>query len=185
MDWKAKKWLCIDTETTGLKPGRDRIVELAAVTMLEGVVIDRRGALVDPLVPIPATASAIHGIYDHEVEGKPTLQEIAERFLKVFEGVDVIVGHNLAYDFRMIEAELGYRWTEAISGKVKVDSLDIVKRMPMFPRGTRSLTKVAACLGIVASGNAHRASADAIMSGQVLWTVRDEAPGTPPDSWII
>src|SRR5262245_47812909 len=62
----------VDTETTGRDPARgDRVIEIAVVHFDQGKVAARHELLVDPGIPIPAEASAVHGISDADVKGKP------------------------------------------------------------------------------------------------------------------
>jgi len=90
----------IDIETTGLDPAIHRVVEIAAVpcSLTEGVlVLGTRGSLVDPLVPIPAAASAIHHLVDHDVIGEPTL-ELAVFQLDLLRSSLLPVAHNARFD---------------------------------------------------------------------------------------
>ena len=67
--WHTLPIAAIDTETTGRDPGRgDRIVEIAVVHLRHGVVEGRYGMLVNPGIPIPAEASAVHGISDAQAQ---------------------------------------------------------------------------------------------------------------------
>lgn len=180
--WKHLPWLAIDTETTGLTPGEDRIVELAAVRYHQGRVLERRGMLLDPERPIPAEASEVHGIRDEDVAGAPTLAQVAERFLEVIAAHEVLVGYNWPFDAGMLAAELGSEvWAEAIASKVVVDPL-VVVRFDGVGRywkgqGRHKLTTVAERLRLrLPTGDAHRASYDAILACRVLEHLIDELP---------
>jgi hypothetical protein len=70
--WEKVPLAVIDTETTGKDAARgDRIVEVAVVHCCDGAVTERHGFLINPGVPIPAEASAVHGIRDEDVKDKP------------------------------------------------------------------------------------------------------------------
>jgi DNA polymerase-3 subunit epsilon len=92
----------VDTETTGLFPGRDRLVEIA-VMLLEvdaatGRLVRRLETyqeLNDPGMPIPAMATAIHGITDAMVKGH---RIDALRVARMLEGADLVVAHNCGFD---------------------------------------------------------------------------------------
>ena len=91
----------VDTETTGLYPSRDRLVEIA-IMLLE---VDGAGRLLrtletyeelnDPGMPIPAEATAIHGITDAMVKG---CRIDAQRVARMLTGADLVVAHNSGFD---------------------------------------------------------------------------------------
>ena len=92
----------LDTETTGLYPASDRLVEIAimllevdAATGLLVQVLDRYEALHDPGRPIPAAATAIHGITDAMVRGQRIDPVRVERMLT---RADLVVAHNCGFD---------------------------------------------------------------------------------------
>jgi DNA polymerase III epsilon subunit-like protein len=73
-----------DCETTGTTPGLDEIVSLAVVRLdANGLEIARFARLVRPWCPIPAQASAVHGICDEDVASAPRFGEIARELLEV------------------------------------------------------------------------------------------------------
>jgi len=172
--------LCIDTETTGIDPARDRIVELAAVVFQRGEVVRRMGMLVNPQMPIPAEATAIHGIRDEDVAGCPALLELQERFLRHVRAADVLVGYNWPFDAGFLHHALGEAWSEAIAGKPVLDAL-VVVRLDQVGRfwkgpGRHKLERAAEQLGIPWEGKSHRASSDCMMTCRVLWRLREHLP---------
>ena len=96
-----------DCETTGTDPGRDEIVSLAVVRLdAGGVELSRYARLVRPLRPIPAEATAVHGIADDDVAGAPPFEGIAHELLDVLEGA-VFVAHNVGFDLPMVQHAFG------------------------------------------------------------------------------
>ena len=92
-----------DCETTGTDPGADEIVSLAVVRLdADGVETTRYARLVRPLRPIPAEATAVHGIADDDVAGAPPFAEIADELLGLLEGA-VFVAHNVGFDLPMVQ----------------------------------------------------------------------------------
>lgn len=180
-DWKIAPWLCIDTETTGLDPAEGHaIVELAAVLMQAGEVIERRGTLINPERPIPAEASEVHGITDDRVQDAPPLWEAAPGFMRIVRmhvsAGGVLLAYNAPFDRRFIEAtvpgwDVDAPWLDPL---VTVRTPAVGKFWP--GAGRHKLTAVCDRLSIEAPGPAHRASADAIMAGLVMWALRDELP---------
>ena len=88
----------IDTETTGLDPARDRIIDFGAVRLGDDLGATARfTTLVDPGVPIPLFVSRLTGIDDAEVAGAPHFAE-AFTALREFAGDAILVGHNAGFD---------------------------------------------------------------------------------------
>jgi len=95
----------IDVETTGVNPDKDRIVEFAVQQGLEpgGYLKVWR---INPGIPIPKAASAVHGITDEDVRGEPPFPALVPVIRKIFSGAEVIVGYNVEFDLRCIDQEL-------------------------------------------------------------------------------
>jgi CBS domain-containing protein len=96
----------IDTETTGLDARTARLVQIGAVR-LNGDGIghaEQFERLVNPGVPIPATASKVHGIADDDVRQAPPFAAVAAD-LETFIGTSVLVGHTVPYDLAVLRRE--------------------------------------------------------------------------------
>lgn len=94
-----------DLETTGTDPSRDKIVEIALVRLEPSggrVGMTRR---IDPERPIPAEATAVHGIGDADVSGLPTFRQVARELLDVLEDAD-LAGFNVRrFDVPLLDRE--------------------------------------------------------------------------------
>lgn len=104
----SKRWILADVETTGLKP-TDRVVEVAWMEITSDFEIIRQDAsLIDPLIPIPAATSAVHGITNKDVFGMPTLDEYMNVVLACYlsHGDMVFCAHNSAFDHQFLGAYL-------------------------------------------------------------------------------
>lgn len=95
----------IDTETTGIDPDVDAIVEIAVVRFRNGRP-EVFHSLVNPGFPIPPTASAVHNIVDEDVQNAPTLAELAPK-LKDFVSGAMRVAHNARFDALFVDPVLG------------------------------------------------------------------------------
>lgn len=98
------KLVGIDLETTG-SSFSDRIVEIALITFTYGELKDRFVQRINPGIPIPKSASAIHGITDDDVRDKPGFGEIADLVSQTFREA-VIFGYNVIFDFNVLSAEM-------------------------------------------------------------------------------
>jgi DNA polymerase III epsilon subunit family exonuclease len=99
-----KTYVIFDVETTGKFPASDKIVEIAAVKMVNGVFTETFSSLIDPLVKIPPDASNVHGIYDKDVVGAPIWRDAVSDFYK-FTRDAVLVSHNIDFDIGFLENE--------------------------------------------------------------------------------
>jgi DNA polymerase III epsilon subunit family exonuclease len=92
-----------DCETTGTTPGEDEIVSLALVRLdPDGAETARYATLVRPSRPIPAEATAVHGIGDDDVADAPRFGEIAGELLALLDGA-VFAAHNARFDLAMLQ----------------------------------------------------------------------------------
>lgn len=171
--------LCVfDTETTGLWPKKDRIVELAVVKLYPDGKVTEWDTLINPEMPIPAEASAIHGIHDHDVMDAPTFRDIAGDFARGTRGC-YLCGFNLGFDMRMVLAEYA-RCNLSIEGILDGEQLDVwALYKKLHPRTLSEAVKE--YLGREHVG-AHGAKADTKATLFVLLrmlAVHSELPRTP------
>lgn len=116
MNWLDKQWaeipvVVFDTETTGVR-NSDTICEICVGIARKGELEEVYTTYVDPMQPIPAEVTGIHGITDQMVQGAPLLHDIAPKILEYFHMGFPIVAHGLAFDIRMIcqEEEIASAW---------------------------------------------------------------------------
>jgi DNA polymerase-3 subunit epsilon len=110
--------IILDTETAGMTPGVDEVIELGMLKFEYGQdgqiyrVLDNFSALQQPRKPIPPVITAITGITDEEVTGRSIDTGEVERFVS---GAAVIIAHNAKFDRPMCEAQWeffrNYNWT--------------------------------------------------------------------------
>ncbi|WP_170421564.1 3'-5' exonuclease [Ruegeria arenilitoris] len=96
-------FVVFDTETTGLLPHKDEIVQIGAVRVVNGRIVDgeRLDMLVDPGIPIPPASTKVHKISDRMVQGAPDIAQ-AGRVLHQFARNAVIVAHNAPFDMAFL-----------------------------------------------------------------------------------
>lgn len=97
----------LDTETTGLNPPRDKIVELAIVDQSDSMLIN---TLINPARSIPEQVIGIHGIQDDMVRNAPFLDDKLDEIRNIFRSVDRIVIYNAQFDVRFFPEDI---WNHA------------------------------------------------------------------------
>jgi len=156
-----------DTETTGLSPASDEIVQIAAVRIVngrrvEGEVFDM---LVDPGRAIPPGSTDVHGITDQMVKGAPGVHEAARRFHDFARGA-VLVAHNAPFDLEFL------RRTESATGLAfdhPVLDTVLISAVVYGQLDEHTLDALAARLGIVIPESArHTALGDTIATAEAL-----------------
>ena len=100
---KCSSFVVFDTETTGLNPWRDKLIEIGAVRFRNGEPVETFHSMIDPGVPIPEKISQINHITDDMVAGAPAAGEVMAEF-DAFVGTDDIAGHNIDFDLRFIQS---------------------------------------------------------------------------------
>lgn len=95
----------VDCETTGLDPDSDRIIEVAAVLVRDGVITDSLHTLVNPGVPLPRVVSGLTGLSDGDLADQPPTTDVLAEILSFMEGHRV-VGHNVSFDIAFLKSEV-------------------------------------------------------------------------------
>ena len=95
-------YIVFDIETTGFSSIRDRIIEIGAVKVVNGKIVDKFSTFVNPQRPIPFEITNLTSITDEMVMGSPAIDVILPQFLE-FVGDGVLVAHNAGFDVGFIE----------------------------------------------------------------------------------
>jgi len=149
--------IALDTETTGLSPVRDKIVEVAAVKYVGDVEVEVFHTLINPLRDIPWQVQRVHGISNVMVADSPTFCEIAEELAEFLQGGSLL-GHNVMFDYGFISHECAGAKVEFSNDFPMLDTYQIAKmRLPMLP--SYRLVALKELLGI-GVGQTHRALDD-------------------------
>jgi len=157
--------LILDTETTGLDPKDHRIIEIAAVEL-----VDRRPTgrtvhfYINPDQEIDFGATEVHGLSWEMLKDKPKFGEIAEEFVAFASGAQWII-HNAPFDVAFLDGELsrlGMSTSAAIAAEV-VDTLALAR--DQFPGKRNNLDALCERFGV---SNAHRTLHGALLDAQLL-----------------
>lgn len=162
---KTDTFICIDCETTGLEPEKDRIIEVAAIVFTENTILDRYETLIDPGVPIGEESMAIHHITNEMVIGKPKIQEILPQILKMINR-HIIIGHGIPFDIAFLaNAAKIHCIPNTLSSHPYLDTLRLARLYGESP--INSLEKLREHFNIAAEG-AHRAMNDVVVNIEVF-----------------
>lgn len=160
-------FVVFDTETTGLLPHKDEIVQLGAVRVLRGRIVEGEvfETLVDPGRPIPAASTKVHGVSDAMVQGAPKIDVVGGQFHH-FARDAVIVAHNAPFDMAFLHrhaSSAGVRWTNPI-----VDTV-LLSAIVFGASETHTLDALCDRLGVVIPEHLrHTALGDAQATAEVL-----------------
>jgi superfamily I DNA/RNA helicase len=151
----SRNFTAVDLETTHSDAKIARVVEIAAVRVRDGKIVDEFSCLVNPGVPIPAASTEIHQIHDHDVESELPFEAVWNKFT-MFCGDDVVVAHN-GYDF---DFPVMRRMCDECGKKFDLCTYDTLPlARDLYPTSAR-LGSLATQFGID-TGRAHRAPDDA------------------------
>jgi len=150
-----KDFLCLDLETTGLNPKTEKIIEIGAVRVRNGVITDSFESLVAPERLLPERITELTGITDEMLEGAPEKEEVIPKFLE-FAGDDILLGHSILFDYSFLKrtaVNCNYRFE-----KSGIDTLKIARK---FLPDLESRSLGCLCSYYKIEHKAHRALADA------------------------
>jgi len=160
-------FVVFDTETTGLAPATDEIVQIAAVRVVNGRRVDGEvfDTLVDPGRPIPPGSTEVHGITDQMVLGAPTIAEAGARFHGFAKGA-VLVAHNAPFDMEFLrrhESAIGARFDHPVLDTV------LLSAVVFGQQESHSLDALSARLAItIPEGARHTAIGDTVATAEAF-----------------
>ncbi len=167
---KKAELVVVDVETTGRDPKMADLLEIGAVRLKGGKIVDRWSTLVDPGRTI--VGHQMHGITDKDIKGAPAPRAAAEAFL-AFAGDATLVGHNVGFDLGFLEEALGngYRFAPG----TYLDTLVLAREgYPEWAESYR-LGDLAKFFGIALT-DAHRALPDAEATAALLLVFAADLP---------
>lgn len=170
--WFQSPMCAFDTETTGVNPTSDRIVTATAVDVSDHGIGAHYAWFVNPGVPIPAEATAVHGItneiaatYFAPAEVIPRIAATLEA--KWAEGMAVII-MNAHFDLTLLQAELQRLGRPPLKVGPVLDPLVIDRAIDPYRKGKRTLTALAHHYGVKQEA-AHSSDGDALTAARLIW----------------
>jgi len=172
------KFIAFDLETTGIVSAVDQIVEIGAVKFNGSDIESVFATLIEPNKPIPPAATAVNGITNEMVRGKPKIQDILSSFSDFCENLP-LVAHNAPFDSQFLINDYKKYDLQGPRGTI-IDTLPIARRvfpgLPNYKLGTLvSLLKIE-------NSEFHRAEADATYCAKLFNELlkRISVGGQPP-----
>ena len=149
-------WVVLDVETTGLTPGKDKIIEIAAQKYHEGQAVGSIVSFVNPGFPIPKEVTDLTGIRDRDLKKAPDFAEIAPKIRDFIGGLPV-VAHNAKFDAQFI-------WEECARADVAITIryIDTVRmaKWCLPPQPDYKLASLIETFGLLDHAQEHRALSD-------------------------
>lgn len=165
----ALRAIYYDTETTGIRPDKDRIIEIAAYDPERNRTFEK---LVNPGSPIPKEASAIHGITDEMVASAADFSQVGQEFIDFCDGEVVLIAHNNdAFDIHFLKNECA-RYQLTLPNWKYLDTLKWSRRYRAdLPRHSLQFLREAY---EIPKNNAHRALDDVVVLHQIFSLMIDD-----------
>ena len=165
MNLKLKRPIIFfDLETTGVDTARDRIVEISMVKVGVDGQKQVKTRRINPEMPIPAEATAVHGITDEDVKGEPTFKQIAKSLAQFIEGCDFGGFNSNRFDLPVLVEEFMRAGVDVDFKRRKyVDVQNIFHK-----KEQRTLVAAYKCYCDKDLENAHSAEADTLATYEVL-----------------
>ena len=156
-------YVVFDIETTGFSPEKNKIIEIGAVKVVEGKIVDRYSTFVNPQVPIPFRIEELTSIRDDMVVSAPTIDVILPDFMEFCKDC-IMVAHNADFDMSFIK-----RNCELLSISCNPTIVDTVAlARVLLPQLNRfKLDTVAKAVG-VSLDHHHRAVDDAACTAEIF-----------------
>ncbi|PRO65194.1 PolC-type DNA polymerase III [Alkalicoccus urumqiensis] len=170
-DLQNETYIVFDVETTGLSAVYNTIIELAAVKIHQGEVIDTFESFADPGEKLSATIIDLTGITDDMVEGQPAPGDVLKQF-REWCGDDILVAHNASFDMGFLNA--GYQQAGLPkSENAVIDTLEMARMLyPHFKNYRLNTLCKKFNIELVSH---HRAIYDAEATGHLLWKMVKDA----------
>ena len=157
------RFVVFDIETTGFSAVNDRIIEIGAVKVEGGRIVDRYSTFVNPERPIPFEIEKLTGIHDGMVEGAEVIEDVLPKFMEFCQDC-IMVAHNAEFDMSFIRENC--RRQEFERKFTVVDTLAMARSMLPDLKNYKLDTVVEAVGGSLE--NHHRAVEDAESTADIF-----------------
>lgn len=157
-----KDYVCVDIETTGIRAKWDKIIEIGAVKVRNGKVVDTFSRLINPGIKLSPYIIELTGIDDEMLKNQPFIEQVLPEFLE-FAKDDLLLGHNIMFDYSFLKQNsinLNLEFE-----KMGIDTLKIARKT-LKGLESRGLEFLCNYYGIK-DENHHRAFNDAMVTSKL------------------
>lgn len=165
-------YVCIDTETTGLDPNCDEIIDIGAVHVKHGQVVDRFQTLVRPSRPVTDFITQLTGIRNEMLNGAPLIHEILPDFLDFISNYR-LVGHNVRFDINFLYDAMYNNLSLTLRNNY-TDTMWMSRRI--LPELTNHKLVTISSHYHIAEEIDHRALSDALVAYQCYEAMKNQVP---------
>lgn len=152
---KINSYVCLDLETTGLDPKKNKIIEIGAIKVVNGEIAKQMETFVNPGVKLEERITQLTGIREEQLQNAPQIQEVLPELLS-FVGEDILLGHSILFDYSFVKKA-------AVNQKLSFEKkgIDTLKIARKFLPQLESRNLGFLCHYFQIEHCAHRALADA------------------------
>lgn len=171
---EGRQFIIFDTETTGLKPDKDRIIELSAIKYRifnrDMKEIDRLDVFIKPPFEMDSKPIEIHGITNEFLSDKPSEEDVFDGIYSFFSDTVIFAGHNIDFDINMLKA-MYERNNKEFQYIAALDTLEMARD---FDSENYKLQTVAKEYGIDTGIQFHCSIDDVIVTSRLLSVLYSE-----------
>lgn len=165
--------VAIDLETTGADPFKDRIIEVGALVLENGVPADEFSELINPGVPMAPGIIKLTGITPDMLEGAREQDAVLADFLDFLPENALCIAHNAAFDRQFLRNATNNKFSHTVLDTVELSRI-------CFPQlSSHSLAVLTETFGFASEKNSHRALADCETLAQLWLTILNKAASIP------
>ncbi len=176
---RITSFVCFDIETTGLSPESDKIIEIGALKVKDGKIIEYFNEFINPLMKLPGHIIRLTGITDEMIRYAETEDAVLGQFVRFLEDY-IVIGHNIGFDFSFVKrAAKRYHLHFEKTG---IDTLTLCRKL-LPDLESRSLASMCGYYNII-NDNAHRAYDDAKATAMLYVKLCNEFFSDKPEVFL-
>ncbi len=153
---RITSFVCFDIETTGLSPELDKIIEIGALKVKEGRIIEVFDEFINPGIKLPKHIIKLTGITDEMVRYSESEDKVLKHFIDFSEDY-IVIGHNISFDYSFVKTAA--KRQNINFDKMGIDTLELSRKL-LPGLESKSLGSMCSHYHII-NENAHRAYDDA------------------------
>ncbi|RXJ03982.1 ATP-dependent helicase DinG [Anaerobacillus alkaliphilus] len=170
------KYVVVDLETTGNNPKKgDRIIQIGAVVVEDGKIVERFSSFINPEMEIPAFIQQFTGINNEDVADAPLFSTVAPKIMEYLNGA-YFVAHNVPFDLSFLQFELELSGYNSFHGPI-IDTVEL-SRLLLPSEESFKLSQLATKLNLH-HDRPHQADSDAEVTAEILLILLEKISQLP------